>query len=62
MERDILIGDLGRASFAAEEAARDIYHMLMELEQGRPMPNARRSHAAEKLNLASEIIRRSHDD
>lgn len=59
MDRDAIIADLKVASFAAEDAARDIYHMLMEIEQGRAMPEAKRSHAAGNLDRASEIVRRA---
>lgn len=53
------IDDLKEAARYAGEAERHIYRMLMELEQGRDMPLVERSHAAGKLNMASEIIRRA---
>lgn len=62
MDRETLLNDLRQARACAEDAARHIQCMILRLDQGDDMPKLERAHAAEKLNRASEGVRRTHDD
>ena len=63
MDRETLIADLRQACHNTDDAARHVMKMLVAVQNGEPLPRAERSHAAEKLNRAGEIIRRTyHED
>lgn len=62
MDREIIIADLRQAQCCAEDAARHIQVMISALHENKPMPRSERSHAAEKLNRASEHVRRSYHE
>lgn len=61
MDRETVIADLKQARCASDDATRHITHMVQALERGGDIPRTARAWAAEKLNRASEIVRRSYD-
>ncbi len=61
MDRQALIADLRQARCNVDDAGRHLTCMIIALERGDDMPKWERSHAAEKLNRASEYVRRAYD-
>jgi hypothetical protein len=61
MDRQALIADLRQARACVDDAGRHIQCMIIALASDAPMPRSERSWAAEKLNRASEYVRRAYD-
>ncbi len=62
MDRETILSNLKQARSCASEVEQHIWIMMVDIMQGRGMPQAERSMVAAKLNRAAELIRRTHED